>query len=457
MIMSSYQLLLHPLPYHADPAAWFERLRHRREAILLDNGRPYTQTGRFDIMSSDPTALLEVDSMGQYYCTRMLSAITPLDAQRELPRHLETIPPDTAEEIPFVGGLMGYWSYDFGRLLERLESHAIADIDLPLARLGLYDWALIQDHQRQCSYLVATAERRDQVLTWLEAAPDETSTAFSLTVPFKADIDRATYGERFRRVSDYLHAGDCYQVNLAQRFQAQCQGDSWEAWRRLRQATPSPFGAWLSWQGEDGCERSIMSLSPERFLHLQDRKLTTNPIKGTRPRGQTAEEDQQLADELLGSLKDRTENVMIVDLLRNDLGRVCRAGTVRVPALAALESYRNVHHLVSTITGDLAPSLDAIDALAAAFPGGSITGAPRIRAMDIIDELETTRRGPYCGSIGYIDQRGDMHTSIAIRTLYREDNTLYVWGGGGLVADSHEESEYIETIDKIRHLMHALT
>ncbi len=456
MTMSSYQLLLHPLPYQADPAVWFERLRHRHEAILLDSGRPYTQSGRFDIMSTDPLATIEVDAQGQHHCTRPLSAVTPLAAQRELLQHLETIPPEATDDIPFTGGLMGYWSYDFGRLLERLESHAVDDIDLPLARLGLYDWALIQDHQQQCSYLVATAERRDQVLTWLDASHDSQKTPFALTSPFSADIDRATYGHRFQRVSDYLHAGDCYQVNLAQRFQAQCQGDSWEAYRRLRLATPAPFGAWLSWQGADHRERSILSLSPERFLHLQDRQLTTSPIKGTRPRGQTVEEDQRLADELISSLKDRTENVMIVDLLRNDIGRVCRPGTVRVPALAALESYRNVHHLVSTITGELASGLDAIDALAAAFPGGSITGAPRIRAMDIIDELEGTRRGPYCGSIGYIDQRGGMHTSITIRTLFRQDNHLYVWGGGGLVADSHEESEFIETLDKIRHLMKAL-
>ncbi|REC94528.1 aminodeoxychorismate synthase component I [Kushneria indalinina] len=454
--MSSNQLLLHSLPYQADPAGWFERLRHRPEAMLLDSGRPYTQTGRFDIMSSDPMAVLEVDPLGRCHCTRALSAIEPLAAQRELLQQLETTPPETTENVPFTGGLMGYWSYDFGRLLERLESRAAADIDLPLARLGLYDWALIQDHQQQCSYLVATTERRDQVLTWLEASHEHEDIPFALTSPFAADIDRATYGHRFQRVSDYLHAGDCYQVNLAQRFQARCRGDSWEAYCRLRHATPAPFGAWLSWQESDGRERSILSLSPERFLHLQDRQLTTSPIKGTRPRGRTAEEDQQLADELVGSLKDRTENVMIVDLLRNDLGRVCRAGTVRVPALAALESYRNVHHLVSTITGKLAPDLDAIDALAAAFPGGSITGAPRIRAMDIIDELEGTRRGPYCGSVGYIDQRGAMHTSITIRTLYREDDTLYVWGGGGLVADSDEESEYIETLDKIRHLMRAL-
>lgn len=453
--MPNHQLLIHPLSYRPDPSYHFAALRQRPGAILLDSGRPATQAGRFDIISTDPVATLEIDQAGQVHCSCSLGASTPIDAQRELLKLLDVALPDAGTEIPFAGGLLGYWSYDFGRLLENLESRALADIDLPLARLGLYDWALIQDHQQQCSYLVATASRRDEILTWL-AASTEATPAFILTTSFRADIDREEYGRCFRAVSQYLHAGDCYQVNLAQRFQARCEGDSWAAYLKLRGATPAPFGAWMTWQGHDRRERTILSLSPERFLRLHDHKLVTSPIKGTRPRGATPEEDQCLAEELKLSLKDRTENVMIVDLLRNDLGRVCSAGSVRVPVLAALESYRNVHHLVSTITGDLAEGLDAMDALAAAFPGGSITGAPRIRAMDIIDELEGTRRSAYCGSVGYIDQRGHMNTSIAIRTLVREDDTLYIWGGGGLVADSIEESEFDETLAKIRHLMQAL-
>ncbi|MFC0269706.1 aminodeoxychorismate synthase component I [Kushneria aurantia] len=452
--MSDPQLLVYDLPWQETPTRYFSALRHRPGAVLLDSGRPGNGTGRFDILSSDPLATLTVEHNGQCRASTPLEATTPLAAQRELLSQLNTLAPEE-DSLPFVGGLIGYWSYDFGRLLEHLSDSASADIDMPLVRLGLYDWALIQDHEQQRSVLVATAERRNEVLEWLAAEIAPVS-SFRLITPFTADIDRSEYGRLYRRVSHYLHSGDCYQVNLAQRFQARCEGDSWSAWQRLREATPAPFSAWLSWQGEDGGERTLLSLSPESFLALSNRRLITRPIKGTRPRGATAATDRQLADELRNSRKDLAENVMIVDLLRNDLGRVCRPGSVQVPGLAELESYRNVHHLVSTVEGELSADFDAFDALAAAFPGGSITGAPRIRAMDIIDELEATRRGPWCGSIGYIDLRGGMSTSITIRTLVRENDRLCIWGGGGIVADSDEQSEYDESIAKIRHLMNAL-
>lgn len=458
--MSNRQLLIHPLPYRETPLHYFSALRARAGATLLDSGRPGATTGRFDIMSSDPLATLSVEQNGQWRASVPLKARTSLEAQRALLALLDTHLPETtlcdgSDAPPFTGGLIGFWSYDYGRELERLAAEAISDMTMPLVRLGLYDWALIQDHQRERSYLVASAERRDQVLAWLAGTPPA-SEPFRITRAFRGDIDRLEYGRRFRKVHHYLHTGDCYQVNLAQRFQARCEGDSWQAWCRLREATPAPYGAWLGWRDDNGGERTLLSLSPEAFLHLHGRRLETRPIKGTRPRGGTREEDRRLAAELQESRKDLAENVMIVDLLRNDLGRVCRPGSVRVPALARLESFRNVHHLVSTVTGELSPELDAFDALAAAFPGGSITGAPRIRAMDIIDELEGTRRGPYCGSIGYIDRRGHMNTSIAIRTLAREDDRLFIWGGGGLVADSQEQSEFDETLAKIRHLMEAL-
>lgn len=458
--MSDHQLLVHHLPYCETPLHYFSALRTRPDATLLDSGRPGATTGRFDIMSSDPRATLCVVQNGRWHASVPLEARTPIEAQRALLALLDTTPPDAtltkeSDAIPFTGGLIGFWSYDYGRTLERLGDRALSDMTMPLVRLGLYDWALIQDHQQKKSYLVASARRRDQVLEWLsDAAP--AGEPFEITRAFQGDIDRAEYGRRFQRISHYLHTGDCYQVNLAQRFQARCRGDSWQAFCRLREATPAPYSAWLGWQDDNGSERTLLSLSPEAFLHLRGQQLETRPIKGTRPRGQTREEDRRLAAELKESRKDLAENVMIVDLLRNDLGRVCRPGSVQVPALARLESFRNVHHLVSTITGELSPGLDAFDALAAAFPGGSITGAPRIRAMDIIDELEGTRRGPYCGSIGYIDRRGHMNTSIAIRTLVREDDRLCIWGGGGLVADSQEQSEFEETLAKIRHLMEAL-
>ena len=298
-------------------------------------------------------------------------------------------------------------------------------------------------------------ERRAQVQAWL-ARPPTPAGDFRLTGPFEAELSHDDYLERFEAVQRYIHAGDCYQINLAQRFSAPYAGDLWAAYRRLRRATPTPFAGYLAWATDQG-EQAILSLSPERFLRCLGDQIEARPIKGTRPRGATPEEDRRLAMALEASLKDRAENVMIVDLLRNDLGRVCRPGSVRVPQLCGLESYANVHHLVSVVTGELAAERHPLDRLAAAFPGGSITGAPKVRAMQIIDELEPCRRSAYCGSLGYVDVRGHMDTSIAIRTAVADRGRLHLWGGGGLVADSLGEEEYAETLDKIRHLMRSLT
>ncbi|MFW6344897.1 MAG: aminodeoxychorismate synthase component I, partial [Halomonas sp.] len=357
-------------------------------------------------------------------------------------------------ELPFLGGLIGHWSYDLAYALEPVGGRARSAVDLPASRVGLYDWALIQDHERGEAWLVATPERRRQALAWLAAEPPPEA-PFRLAAPFAAELDRAGYLARFEAVQRYIRAGDCYQVNLAQRFSAPFEGDLWAAYRRLRAATPTPFAGYLAWPGPAG-EQAILSLSPERFLECREGRVETRPIKGTRARGDTPEADRRLAEELQGSLKDRAENVMIVDLLRNDLGRVCRPGSVRVPRLCGLESYANVHHLVSVVTGTLAAGRTSLDLLAGAFPGGSITGAPKVRAMQIIDELEPSRRGVYCGSLGYVDRRGRMDTSIAIRTAVADAGRLHLWGGGGLVADSDGEAEYHESLDKIRHLMAAL-
>ncbi|MNC10856.1 Aminodeoxychorismate synthase component 1 [compost metagenome] len=240
-------------------------------------------------------------------------------------------------------------------------------------------------------------------------------------------------------------------MNFAQRFQTSWQGDPWAAYCALRDACPTPFAGYFTL--DDG---AILSLSPERFLSVHQGQVETRPIKGTRPRGRDVAEDKELAAELLASRKDRAENLMIVDLLRNDLGRSCRIGSVRVPELFALESYPNVHHLVSAVTGELAPDLDAFDLLAGSFPGGSITGAPKIRAMQIIDELDPARRALYCGSLLYVDVRGEMDSSIAIRSLLVKGGQVSCWGGGAVVADSEWQAEYEESIAKVRVLMETL-
>jgi para-aminobenzoate synthetase component 1 len=450
-----------PLPYHPAPLAYFTQLRKRPDAVLLDSGRPAAPGGRYDILTSDPLALLEVDHRGKVSGVDDLAEYSAFAAQQALLERLAGSVPRS--ELPFLGGLIGYWAYDLGHVTAPVHKRAHRTTSLPASRVGLYDWALIQDHQERQSWLVASPERRQQVMAWLAAIDgvgpglgpehenEPPAADFRLTGAFSGELSRQDYLTRFERVQAYIRAGDCYQINLAQRFSAPYQGDLWQAYQQLRLATPTPYAGYLAWG-----DSAILSLSPERFLGCVDGRVETRPIKGTRPRGTNKREDQALADSLLQSTKDRAENVMIVDLLRNDLGRVCRTGSVQVPQLCGLESYANVHHLVSVVTGELAAGQSPLDLLAAAFPGGSITGAPKVRAMQIIDELEPSSRGVYCGSLGYVDRRGHMDTSIAIRTAVADRGTLHLWGGGGLVADSEGEAEYAETLDKIRHLMAAL-
>lgn len=448
---SPVSLEAYPIAYDATPIPLFSRLRTLTGAILLDSGSPSPQAGRFDIFSALPLATLEVDINGEVACSAVPSSLRgdPIKAQRYLLDSLALDTHSVPAHLPFKAGLMGAWSYEFGRHLEGLPS-SMQTLS-PIACVGLYDWAVILDHQLQQGWLVATPERRRAVLPILNG-DNVTTRGFRLTGPFTGIWSQQQYTHAFDDVQAYIRSGDCYQINLTQAFSATYEGDEWTAYLRLREATPSPFSAFMkagdSW---------LLSVSPERFITLDQDGVKAQPIKGTRPRGYTPEQDAALAHELEHSLKDRAENVMIVDLLRNDLGRVCTPGSVRVPELVKRISYANVHHLVSTVVGTLAPQQDALDVLTASLPGGSITGAPKHRAMEIIDELEAGSRNYYCGSIGYIDISGHMDTSITIRTAVASAGEISLWGGGGIVADSDCQEEYAESLAKINRLMEALT
>ncbi|MFS2159253.1 aminodeoxychorismate synthase component I [Pseudomonas sp. Pseusp122] len=439
---------VHSLPYHSNPVDYFSRVRHAPGAVLLDSGRPTAERGRYDLLSAWPQQQLSVDNdeSGADFLQHLRQSLAQL-GEAQLPEHCE---------LPFAGGLIGYLSYDFGRRLEPLPNKAVDDLRLPQARLGLYAWALISDHQNGTSQLVfhpSLAEtERQRLLTLFNAAAPVDQARFKLDGPFQTSISADDYRVAFERIQAYIQAGDCYQVNLTQRFQARCQGDPWAAYCTLRVACPTPFSGYMALEGDN----AVLSLSPERFVKVSQRQVETRPIKGTRPRGRDAGEDAAYAAELLASAKDRAENLMIVDLLRNDLGRSCRIGSVKVPELFSLESYPNVHHLVSSVTGELAADHDALDLIAGSFPGGSITGAPKIRAMQIIDELEPSRRALYCGSLIYLDVRGEMDSSIAIRSLLIKDGQVSCWGGGGIVADSDCEAEYQESFTKVRILLETL-
>ena len=433
----------HPLPYIPDHETALRALGGETGAALLDSGRGGEGAGRFDILVARPAVTL-VAAGG---VTRIHRAEGAEDRTGDPLEHLAAVleergPLPVDPELPFTGGAVGYFGYDLGR---RLVGVAGAAPEVPEMVVGIYDSAIVTDHERARTVAVgpgldaawiAAVERR-------LAGPSAAGT-FRITGDLRRDPDGAVYAEAFARVQHYLHAGDCYQVNLARRFSVPYSGDPEAAYRALRGASPAPFGAWLRLPGLD-----VLSLSPERFLRLDGSgRVTTEPIKGTRPRRRDPEEDAAQRRDLAASAKDRAENVMIVDLLRNDLGRVCRTGSVAVPALCRVEPFAQVHHLVSTVTGDLAPGLGATDLLRACLPGGSITGAPKRRAMEIIAELEPAARGVYCGAIGYIGLDGRMDTSIAIRTAVCRGGTMTYWAGGGVVADSTAEAERRETEDK---------
>ncbi|MGE7992947.1 aminodeoxychorismate synthase component I [Pseudomonas sp. NPDC089554] len=439
---------LHPLPYHADPALYFSCLRQAPGAILLDSARPVAERGRFDLLSAWPLQQFQAGDgeSGTAYLQRLREALAGL-GHADLPGGMT---------LPFAGGLIGYLSYDFGRRLEHLPALANDDLLLPDACLGLYAWALVTDHHLRTTQLVfhpsVPDTERERLVQLFEAQHADEANHFALLAPMRGDLQPAQYQAAFDQVQRYIHAGDCYQINLTQRFRAPCQGDPWRAYQALRQACPTPFSGFQ--QLADGS--ALLSFSPERFIQVSQGRVETRPIKGTRPRAADPAEDARNAAELLASPKDRSENLMIVDLLRNDLGRSCQVGSVKVPELFSLESYPNVHHLVSSVTGQLDANKDALDLIAGSFPGGSITGAPKIRAMQIIDELEPTRRALYCGSLLYVDVRGEMDSSIAIRSLLVKDGQVCCWGGGAVVADSQWEAEYEESIAKVRVLMETL-
>jgi para-aminobenzoate synthetase component I len=321
-------------------------------------------------------------------------------------------------------------------------------------QIGIYDWAVVVDHEQQRTFLAsygrAPLTRRhwgDLVALFTSQGEVATST-FRVTSPVVSNMSEAGYTKAFQTIQRYILEGDCYQVNLAQRFAASAEGDAWVAYQALRRQSPAPYSAFLNLP-----QVQLLCASPERFMQLRHGLVETRPIKGTRPRSADPAQDRANAEELRSSAKDRAENLMIVDLLRNDIGKNCMPGSVKAERMFELESLDYVHHLVSTVTGRLAPGHTALHLLRGAFPGGSITGAPKLRAMQIIEELEPHRRGVYCGAIGYIGFDGNMDSNIAIRTAVYSHGSVRFYAGGGIVADSNAEQEYAETLHKAANMM----
>jgi para-aminobenzoate synthetase component I len=445
---------LDEIPYSHDCCELFERIRELPGAALLDSSYPHTSSGRYDILAADP-ADTELPTLGQdaseAQCREFFAQLDEFHAD-----HYAGIKP-ASQDIPFCGGLLGYLSYDCGNALNRVEANLTqGKSPLPVVQLRAYDWCLVQDHLLQRSVLVTQpgvcASRRSDLLARLREPAVARAADFSLDSAFRSNFSQDDYRRAFSQIQAYIQAGDCYQVNLAQRFSASFHGDPWHAYRSLRGVAAAPFAAYLALEGEAG----IISLSPERFISLHGHHVETSPIKGTRPRYADARADQLAAQDLRSSAKDRAENLMIVDLLRNDLGRSCVPGSIHVDRLFEMQSFPTVHHLVSTISGELREDRGPAELLRDSFPGGSITGAPKRRAMQIIAELEAEPRQVYCGSVLYISADGRMDSNIAIRTLLCQQGRIHCWGGGGIVADSQWQQEYQETYDKVGKFLAAL-
>lgn len=419
----------------ADPPpveALIERFGKAQQPFILDSSQSNDGLGQWSFFGAAPFEIVESD----------------LPSLREAMRPYAL---KNTTNIPFVGGAVGFLSYDYGRRIEKIPRLAAADRLIPDLRFGLYDGVAALNHATGVLYLVATGVHRleTETLEHLQAIverhdfPDE-SADFTIGA-WSWNLSKDAFLSAVSSVKEYIASGDVYQVNLSRRARCSFKGSALQLYRALRTGNPAPYSAYL-----DAGDLTVLSTSPEQFLLKRGNHLETRPIKGTRPRGVTPEMDIRNAEDLRGSVKDRAELLMIVDLERNDLGRVAEFGSVHVEGLYNLEHYARVIHQTARVKGTLAGGKDVYDCIEALFPGGSITGAPKVRAMEIIEELEPTRRGVYCGSVGYIGFDGDAELNIAIRSLHLIDGYLDYQVGGGIVWDSDPESEYQETLDKGR-------
>lgn len=429
----------------------FTIFKDEKDSFILDSAMDKNKLGRYSFISSNPFKTLKYKNSNE----------NPLDFLQE---ELNKYKVENKTQLPFIGGAVGYLSYDLGNYIEKLPRSAKDDLNGYDLYFGLYDSVIVVDHLKEKTYIATPnldVKKEENLVLNIENKINEAEINGVNPICYeekevtptklKSNFTKKDFENSVEKVRQYIKNGDIYQANLTQRFSGKTTLSSYELYRDLRKVSPAPFGAYLNFD-----DFNILSNSPERFIKCMDKKLETRPIKGTRPRGKNKEEDLKLQEELRNSEKDKAELLMIVDLERNDIGRISKIGSVKVPELFVIEPYANVNHLVATVVGELDEDKDAVDAIKATFPGGSITGAPKIRAMEIIDELEPTQRNAYTGSIGYIGFNGDMDLNIAIRTVIKKEEDVYFQVGGGMTWGSDPREEYQETLDKAQSIMKAL-
>ena len=442
-------MLIEELSYYSDSSYYFEKIKHLDWPVFLDScyqkDKPQSKYARFDIIAANPfikiTAKSGITSVSDrngnhQHKQPSLDVLSDLMSQYQKP----------SCSFPFVGGAIGYCSYELN-----LKSAKKNTIDTMM--MGIYDWAVIVDHFKKKTYIVSmlldskTKLFVGKLVDIFKEDKDNVDLKFKIKTSVSDNLSFIDYKNKFDKVMSYINAGDCYQINLSKKFEVDTAGDSWYFYKKFRDINKSPFMAYLLYD-----DFEILSGSPERFIKSQDGIVTTRPIKGTRARGRDKELDKKNANELLNSIKDQSENLMIVDLLRNDLSINCEVGSIKVDELFSIESYPNVHHLVSTISGILKKESNNIKLFSDSFPGGSITGAPKIRATEIIDELEEHSRDLYCGSVCYFSFDGSMDSNVAIRSMVHKDQKLHFYSGGGLTVGSNVVDEYQEIEDKVENI-----
>lgn len=440
------------LDYH-EPVKTFACLHHEPYSLFFDSADRAHPAARYSFIAWQPFETIESWN-GAVLVTNREEQVSlqgnPFDIVRERLAKWNAGIAARPGLPPFQGGAAGFFGYDLVRKLEKLPNKALSNPDAPEMAVGLYDKVIAYDHTESRAYFIVIAsDEGDAALKFnhlknaMKRVPEKGVSGGR--IDWHAAVKPEQYKKAVQKVIDYIRAGDIFQANLSQRFEAPLpEGfNAFEHYKILRKINPAPFAAYMNFGS-----LTLSSASPERFLQVRGRQVETRPIKGTRPRMPDPVKDQAMQKELLASEKDRAENIMIVDLLRNDLSKVCTDESVEAPELCRLETFAGVHHLVSTVTGTLREKETALDALEACFPGGSITGAPKVRAMEIIEGLEPLRRGPYCGAMGYIGFNGAMDTNIVIRTLVYEGRKISFNAGGGITADSIPAAEYRETLDK---------
>lgn len=434
------KLLLKKIILRQEISSYYRKLHKLPGFSLLQSTDK--QRGRYDIVSARPYFQLQIN-------------FDEINWRQKLFEFEAMIPQAPAvNDLPFQGGVIGYFSYDLGLKLAGIDSKQKKLAPGPMVSLGLYDWALIYDHQEKQGYIFAamrdpnTKESIDEVLDLLE---EENNPEFEMEfcTDFTPCISPDDYQLAFDSIQRDLKKGRCYQVNFTQPFMADTKGDSWAFYEQMAGSNPVPFAAYIK-----GEQENVLSFSPERFLFIDQGEMLSSPIKGTAPRSAQAAQDQRNKEQLFLCPKNRAENVMIVDLMRNDLGKIAKAGSVEVSALFDVQSFNGVHHLVSDVRGQLQEDVSLFEALLSSFPAGSITGAPKHEAMKVISELESYYRGLYCGSIGYISAHGRMDFNVAIRSIREYKNRFYLSAGGGIVLDSEADSEYGECLTKISAITH---